>query len=144
MGRMCASRRRLLAVLATACLFAGQAGAADWRALPGAADVEVDLDSVQQERARVTAWLRWWGRPPLVPELATWSARSPRVSRTALRTEFDCTHRTMRIVAAHAYDGSGAPVFMSSLPAPALPVAGADLAWAYDAVCEAARSGGRF
>ncbi|MBC5783811.1 hypothetical protein H8N03_12720 [Ramlibacter sp. USB13] len=134
---------RCLAPAVLAVLVAGAAHAADWRAVPGAPDLQVDVASLQQERTRVTAWLRWWGRPAWVPELASWNARGARIHRTALRTEFDCSRRTLRVLAAHAYDGSGAPLLMSSVPGPVLPVQEAELAWAYDAVCEAARAGGR-
>ena len=130
-------------VLACSCLAAAQAAAADWQAVPGAPDVEVDLASLQQERTQVLAWLRWWGRPPLVPELAAHGMPLPRVQRTAVRAEFDCSRRTLRTLAAHAYDGNGTPVLMSSVPGPVLPVQGADLGWAYDAVCEAARAAAR-
>jgi len=66
--------------------------------------------------------------------------------RTAVLTEFDCGARRMRALAANAYAGGGAPLSMSSTPGPPLPVAGQgdDTAWAYDAVCEAARAAGRF
>ena len=135
------ARAALVAVAAFA--LAQTASAAKWQAVPGAPDVEVDLHSLQQEGTRVQAWLRWWGRPALVPELAAHGVRLPRVSRTALRAEFDCSRRTLRTVAAHAYDAGGLPVFMSSVPGPLTPVQGPDLEWAYDAVCEAARAAGR-
>jgi hypothetical protein len=134
---------RPVLVLACGLLAAGPVAAANWQAVPGAADVEVDLASLQQERTHVLAWLRWWGRPPLVPELAAHGMRLPRVQRTAVRAEFDCSRRTLRTLAAHAYDGNGTPVLMSSVPGPVLPVQGADLVWTYDAVCEAARAAAR-
>lgn len=126
--------------LPAACALAASAAPA-WHAVPGAPDLAIDLASVQQERTRVSAWLRWWGRPAFVPELAAWNARAPRVQRTLLRTEFDCSRRTWRVLAAHAYGSDGTPLSMSSMPGPALPVQEAELAWAYDAVCEAARAG---
>ena len=125
-------------------LLAATVGAAHWLPLPGADTLEVDLASVQQERTLVTAWIRGWGRTPLVPEPAAWSARASQVHRTALRTEFDCGRRTVRVVAAQGYDARGTPVFMSSVPGPVQPVRDPDLAWAYDALCEAARAGGKF
>jgi len=133
-------RPRALPLVLAGLLVAGEALAASWHPVPGAPDVEVDLASLQQERTHVLAWLRWWGRPALVPELAAHGLRLPRVQRTALRTEFDCSRRTVRTLAAHAYDGNGAPVYMASTPGPVLPVQGDELAWAYDAVCEAARA----
>ena|SRR5690349_12698025 len=122
------------------CVFPA-AATGTWRAVPGAPDVEVDLGSLQHERTRVSAWLRWWGRPALVPELAAWNARAPRVHRTVLRAEFACGRRTWRVLATHAYGGEGAPLYMSSVPGAVLPVQDGELAWAYDAVCEAARAG---
>jgi hypothetical protein len=136
--------RIALFALAASCLLAGTAAAAQWRAVPGAPELEIDVTSLQQERTRVSAWLRWWGRPALVPELAALGPRSPRVVRTATQLEFDCGQRTARTLAVHAYGSSGAPVFMSGIAGPPTPVRDADLAWAYDAVCEAARSGSRF
>lgn len=139
MGRMDAARCFLLCLLAGCAVPAAAAGT--WRAVPGAPEVEIDLGSLQQERTRVSAWLRWRGRPALVPELTAWSARAPRVHRTVLRSEFDCAHRTWRVLATHTYGGDGAPLSMASVPGPVLPVRDAELAWAYDAVCEAARTG---
>jgi hypothetical protein len=75
-----------------------------------------------------------------VPELAVQGARQQQIHRTALRTEFDCSQRTMRMLAANAYDGAGAALSMSSTPGPLQPVEGGDMGWAYDAVCEAARA----
>lgn len=118
---------------------AAAAAAASWRPVPGASALDIDVASLQVQRTRVTAWLRWWGRSPLVPELAAQGPRMPRVHRTALLAEFDCSRRTVRPLAASAYDGSGVPVFMSSVPGAVQGVEGEDLGWAYDAVCEAAR-----
>ena len=137
------SPRHVVLLLAACCLVAGRAAAANWQAVPGAADVQVDLASLQQERTHVLAWLRWWGRPAAVPELAAQGVHLPRVQRTVARAEFDCARRTLRMLATHAYDANGTPVVMSSVPGPVLPVQGADLGWAYDAVCEAARSAAR-
>ena len=133
--------RRLLAASLLACGL--PAGAAQWLAVPGAPDLAIDIASLQQEHAQVAAWIRWWGRPAFVPELAAWDPQPTRVHRTLLRTVFDCNRRTLRVLAASAYDSQGRPVFMSSVPTSEQPVHDADLAWAYDAVCEAARSGGR-
>jgi hypothetical protein len=131
------------AAMACACVTA-VAGAASWTPVPGAPEVAIDLASVHLERTRVTVWVRWWGRPAIAPELASHTMRQLRVNRSALLTEFDCARRTMRTLALHAYDGAGAPVFMSSVPGPVLPVEGEELVWTYDAVCEAARAGARF
>lgn len=134
---------RPVALLLTAVALSGAAGAqaGSWRPVPGAPGVEVDLASLQQERTRALAWVRWWGRPALVPELA--AAPRLRIHRTAVRVEFDCAGRTVRGLAARAYDGNGTLVFLSGLPGPATPVRGPELEWTYDAVCEAARTGGR-
>jgi hypothetical protein len=91
----------------------------------------------------VQAWLRWWGGSALVPAPTAYGGRSPRVTRTAVLTEFDCAGRMLRPLASTAYGSGGAAVAMSSVPGPSQPVPAGDLAWAYDAVCEAARSSGR-
>jgi hypothetical protein len=134
--------RQLAWVAATAsCLVASAAAqAAVWRPVPGAPDVEIELGSLQMEHSRVLIWVRWWGRHALLPAFATQGARPPRIQRTALRLEFDCGRRTMRVLAANAYATAGAPSFMTSTPGAVVPVAGDDLVWTYDAVCEAARS----
>lgn len=126
-----------LLLAASLALAAGTAAPASWHPVPGAPELDVDLASLQVQRSRVTAWLRWLGRSPLVPELA--SLRGPRVHRTALLAEFDCGRRTVRPLAANAYDGSGSVVFMSSVPGAMQPVQGDELAWAYDALCEVTR-----
>jgi hypothetical protein len=128
----------------SACLCGSAVRAAAWTAVPGAPDVEVDLASLHIDRGLATVWVRWWGRPASAPELAGDSVRQLRVNRSAVRTEFDCGRRTMRTLAVHAYDASGSPVFMSSVPGPVQAVSGQELAWTYDAVCEAARAGARF
>jgi hypothetical protein len=118
------------------------AGAAQWQPVPGAPDLAIDVASLQQERTQVAAWIRWWGRPSFLPALAA-RTQAARVHRTLLRTVFDCSRHTLRVVAANAYDGQGVPVFMSSVPEPEQAVRDAELTWAYDAACEAARSAGR-
>ena len=135
--------RQLVLAFTGACLLAAPAAAADWRPVPGAPDIEIDLASLQQERTRVVAWLRWRGRPALLPDAAARGVRLPRVQRTVVRTEFDCSARTLRTLASHAYDGNGTAIAMSSVPGSTQAVQGGDLAWTYDAVCEAARSGAR-
>lgn len=132
-------RPSALLLAAALALAAGAAASAAWRPVPGAPDLDVDLASLQVQRTRVTAWLRWLGRSPLVPELASTQARGPRVHRTALLAEFDCSRRTVRPLAANAYDSSGNVVFMSSVPGASQAVQGDDLGWAYDAVCEMTR-----
>ena len=136
--------RRTLVLAMVLASAAAAAQAASWIAVPGAPEVAIDLASLQLERSRATVWVRWWGRPAAAPELAVQRLGPLRINRSALRTEFDCAHRTMRTLAMHAYDGGGAPVFMSSVPGPVRPVEGPELEWTYDAVCEAARAGGRF
>ena len=124
-----------------ACLSAQAAAAASWTRVPGAPEVDIDLASLRVERHVVTVWLRWPGRAAIAPELAGPGAL--RVNRSTVRTEFDCAHRTLRTLALHAYDASGVPVLMSSVPGPVRPVVGDELAWTYDAACEAARGAGR-
>lgn len=135
--------RELVFAAAVASACAG-AAAASWTAVPGAPDVGIDLGSLHLEGTRATVWVRWWGRPAVAPELAVQRLGQVRVNRSAVLTEFDCSRRTLRTLAMHAYDGAGSPVFMSSVPGPVRPVDGAELGWTYDAVCEAARAGVRF
>lgn len=140
-------RPLVFALTASCCaLHAAGANAAAWSPVPGAQEVEIDLASLRQAGTRVTAWLRWRGRPPhALPEMVQ-TAGAPRVTRTAVLTEFDCGVRRMRALGANTYDAGGAPLSMSTIPGPLLPVQGQgdDTAWAYDAVCEAARAAGRF
>jgi hypothetical protein len=81
---------RPVALLLTAVALSGAAGAqaGSWRPVPGAPGVEVDLASLQLQRTRALAWVRWWGRSALVQELA--AAPRLRIHRTAVRVEFDC------------------------------------------------------
>jgi hypothetical protein len=131
---------RLAAAAALALIaFSPAAMAGTWRAVPGAPEVAIDLDSFRQERTRVLVWVRWWGRPALATEAAP-AGRTPRIHRTALLTEFDCSRRTLQVQATHGYDSGGAAVFMSSAKGAVLPVQGEEMGWTYDAVCEAARS----
>jgi hypothetical protein len=126
-------------LLAAACLLScGASAAAAWHEVPGAPAVSVDLGSVQLQQRRLVLWVRWWGRPPLLPEAPVPAAR---VHRTSLLTEFDCATRSVRVLAAQGDDGNGRPVFMSSVPGPVQPVRGEELEWTYDAVCELARTG---
>ena len=136
---------RTWAGLAVACtaLAAASVSAASWLPVPGASDLAIDVASFQQERTRVSAWLRWPGRSPLLADDIAHGARTPRLHRSAVLTEFDCARRSVRALAAQGFDVSGAPLFMSSVPASAQPVRGDELSWAYEAVCEAARSAGR-
>jgi len=132
------------AATVSACACGSAVQAAAWTAVPGAPDVAIDLESLHFDRMLATVWVRWPGRPAIAPELAAEGMRKVRVNRSALRTQFDCGRRTMRTLAVHAYDGAGSPVFMSSIPGAVRPVGGGELGWTYDAVCEAARTGGRF
>jgi len=132
----------LAAAIALGCGATG-ACAARWQPVPGAPEVDVDLRSLYHQRPRVVAWVRWPGRAPLATGLAAPGQQLLRIYRTAMRAEFDCALRTVRVLAANAYDSGGQVLYMSSLPGAAQPVPGGDMAWTYDAVCEAARAGGR-
>lgn len=131
----------LAALVASTLALGSGVAAAGWQPVPGAPDVQVDAASIQHERTKVVAWLRWWGRPAFLP--AT-DVRAVRVHRSTVLAEFDCAQRTLRPLAANGYDSAGTAVFMASTPGPAQPVRGEELGWTYDALCEAARSGGRF
>jgi hypothetical protein len=118
--------------------------AAEWRVVPGAPDLEVDLASAQQNRAVVTAWVRYVGRARFAAGLQAGLAQKPPVAyRTAMLLQFDCEKRSLRALALNAYDSGGVPVFMSSVPGPVLPLPGdADVVWAHDALCEWGRGRG--
>jgi hypothetical protein len=139
---MFSSSTPIAAALVAFLALAPDAMAANWRAVPGAPDVAIDLDSFRHERTRVLVWVRWWGRPALAGETAP-ASPAPRIHRTALLTEFDCGRRTVQVQATQGYDGRGTAVFMSTARGAVLPVQGQELEWTYDAVCEAARAGGR-
>jgi hypothetical protein len=136
-------RPLLLTALVASGLVAQPVLAQRWSPVPGAPELAVDLGSLRQEHARVTVWVRWWGWPATVVALSPQLTRPPRVTRSVVLTEFDCTGRTLRALAAHAYDAAGTPVLMSSVPGPLLPLQGEELGWTYDAVCEMARNGAR-
>lgn len=131
---------RIVAVMALGACWSGIAGAASWREVPGAPEVEIALDSMQLERQLVLVWLRMPGRSTLAPDLAAPAPRAPRIHRTALHMAFDCGHRTVRVLAATGYGATGAPLAMTSTPGRTRPVEGGEMGWAYDAVCEAART----
>lgn len=119
---------------------AAPAVASQWRTLPGTAEVDVNLASIRQDRKRVTAWLRWWGRSPLVTETAVFTALRTRVYKTAVQVEFDCSARSWRTLAFSASDSSGFPIAMGSTPGPRIAVVDGDMGWAYDSLCEVVRA----
>lgn len=119
------------------------AGAATWQPVPGAPEVAVDLDSLQSQRQRVLAWVRWPGRAPLPVEGLSAPTGGPRVYRSAQWTEFDCQRRTVRALATNAWDNAGRPVYMATVPGVAQPLPAGDLAWTWDALCELQRGSGR-
>ena len=133
---------RIAAAVALCACWPGIAGATAWRAVPGAPEVEIALGSMQLEGQLALVWLRMPGRSTLTPDLmpVAQGPRAPRIQRTALHAEFDCSHRSLRVLAATAYDGTGAPLAMTSTPGRTRPVEGDEMAWTYDAVCEAART----
>lgn len=127
-----AAQRLLFAI---ACASLCSASAAGWHPVPGAPEVSVDLATLQQQGQRAAVWVRWWGRSALIVQDA------PRAHRSTLHLEFDCSARTVRLLAAQGHDAQGRAVYMSSVPGPVLKVEGEALAWTYDSVCEAARAG---
>lgn len=135
---------RIATAAALGACWPGVADAAAWHAVPGTPEVQIALGSLRLEGPLALVWLRMPGRsvlvPDLVPDLAGPGPRAPRIHRTTLHAEFDCSHRTLRVRAATAYDGIGTPLAMTSTPGRAQPVEGAEMGWTYDAVCEAARS----
>ncbi len=129
------------AVAVLCCGAAAAAQAATWSPIPGTEDVQVDLGTVQIQRSRVMAWVRWAGRGPLAQyELA---AQGTRIYRTTHLAEVHCGQRSVRVLATNAYDSSGRVLLMSTLAGNAVTVAGGDMGWTYDALCEFARTGAR-
>lgn len=126
------------AMAAVAALACGAAAAGpSWHPVPGAPDLQLDLSSVQQQHQLVTTWLRTPGRSFLLAA----EARLPRISRTVVLAQFDCANRTIRALAANAYDGDGRTLFHSTLPQPARRIEDPELGWAYDALCELRKAG---
>jgi hypothetical protein len=129
----------LVLVLAFA---AGEAVAApDWRPVPGAPDMDVDVNLVQQQGNVVTTWVRTVGTTGLAARLSSLGgARPPAQRRHLLLADFDCAARTIRTQAAVGYDAAGRLLASSSVPGPVVPIpADEDLALAWDAICDLAR-----
>ena len=139
---------RITTAVALGACWPGVADAVAWHAVPGAPEVQIALGSLQLEGPLALVWLRMPGRsaltPDLLPGLAAPGTRAPRIHRTTLHAEFDCSHGTLRVRAATAHDGSGTPLAMTSTPGRARPVEGGEMGWTYDAVCEVVRSERRF
>lgn len=132
------------AIAAVLCAVSGMAQAApEWRAVPGAPDISIDIASLQAQRDGVSAWVRIAGSGrelgALRPEPQ--GRKRANVHRLVVHAQFDCRRRTLRILEAQGYLGSGAPAFMSSVPSAAGPLpADEGLGWTYDAACEYARA----
>jgi hypothetical protein len=124
---------------------AGSAGAAlaapDWRPVPGATDMDVDVALVQQQGNVVTTWVRTIGTHGLAARLSgNGAARPVSQRRQLLLADFDCGTRTVRTQATVGYDGAGRLLASSSVPGALVPIPGdEDLALAWDAVCDLAR-----
>ena len=124
-------------------LCASSAGAATWRPVPGTEALDIDIASLQLDGAKAQAWLRWWGKPPAGLVAAGFGAPPPAAHRTAAQLELDCGRHALRLLASTSFDARGRALAMTSTPAPPMLVPEGDLAWAYDAVCEAMRASGR-
>jgi hypothetical protein len=134
-------RACVLAALASG--LASTATAAHWHPVPGAQEVQVDVESLRVDRQRASAWLRWWGPRPLLGVVPVAGLAPAAVHRSSAHVEFDCSRRTARLLALNAWDARGTPLMMSSVPGPQLAVGDETLGWTHDAVCEAVRSAGR-
>ncbi|MBA2964426.1 MULTISPECIES: hypothetical protein [Ramlibacter] len=128
-------------ILALACSGGAASAAPDWRPVPGAPDLDVDVAFVQQQGSVVTTWVRSAGTTGLAARLAGQGGiRPPAQRRQVLLADFDCATRTIRAQAAVGYDAAGRLLASSSVPGPLVPIPGdEDLALAWDAVCELAR-----
>lgn len=136
--------RQLSLVVGWGCLAAAaSASPPQWTPVPGAPDLEIDLQSLRPEASGGVAWIRAWGASPLLPELARLPARSRDVRRSALLTQFDCSRGHIRILAASTYGGDGRPLSMASTAGAWQPSVDAEFGWAYDAACEALRGPAR-
>jgi hypothetical protein len=134
------SRVRAWPMAAALALWAGGAAAASWQPVPGAPGLEADLASAVQERSRVQAWIRTAEESRSAQELKALAAATPPAYHTALQVEFDCARRILRPLAAQGHDAGGALLFLSSLSGAERPVPQGPLGWAYDSLCEAART----
>src|SRR4051812_1379589 len=128
-------------VLALACTTGAELATPDWRPVPGATGMDVDVALVQQQGNVVTTWVRAVGTAGLTAKLASVGGlRPPAQRRHVLLAEFDCAARTIRAQAVVGYDAAGRLLASSSVPGPVMPIPGdEDLALAWDAVCDLAR-----
>jgi hypothetical protein len=128
-------------VLVLACTAGAASARPDWRPVPGATDMDVDVALVQQQGNVVTTWVRAVGTSGLAARLAgVGGVRPPAQRRHVLLADFDCAGRTIRAQAAVGYDAAGRLLASSSVPGPVVPIPGdEDLALAWDAVCDLAR-----
>jgi hypothetical protein len=135
------SMRPLVRVLVLACCPAAALAAPDWRPVPGASDMDVDVALVQQQGNVVTTWVRTIGTHGLASRLSGNGAARPAAQRRQLLlADFDCGSRTVRTQATVGYDGAGRLLASSSVPGAVVPIPGdEDLALAWDAVCDLAR-----
>jgi hypothetical protein len=135
------SMRATLLVLAIASSAGGAWAAPDWRPVPGAPEMDVDVALVQQQANVVTTWVRIAGASGLAVRLAgAAGARPPAQRRHLLLADFDCAARTIRTQAVVGYDAAGRLLASSSVPGPVVPIPADEvLALAWDAVCDLAR-----
>ena len=129
----------LAAVLATS---AAWSSPRDWRAVPGADDIEVEVRSVQQQGSTVTAWVRSLAVPGTLDRFLRDAARDlPKHRQAVVLAQADCRARHVRPMALLAYGSGSVPVWSTSVPGRGIkPDAGEPLAWLYDALCEMGRA----
>jgi hypothetical protein len=134
-------RTAAVLVLSLGCLSA-LAAPRDWRTVPGADDVELDLGSVQQHGSTVTAWVRSLSAPGALDRLVREQGRGmPRHRQLLVLAQADCRARQLKPLALVAYGPGGAPAWSTSVPgAGVAPEGGEPVAWLYDALCEIGRA----
>jgi hypothetical protein len=118
------------------------AAAADWRAVPGAVELEADVASLERQASLVSAWVRYAGQVPAMQAFVVKPhAEAAPHYRTVLLARVDCHRRTLQSLATQGFRSDGKPVLMSSVPSAVLPVPDAAVVTAlYDAICELARA----
>lgn len=140
---MVRSAARIAAVLSVvlACSTAWPA-ARDWRAVPGAEDLELEMTSVQQQGNVVTAWVRSLASTGALDRLVREPGRQlPAYRQAVVLAQADCRKRNVQSMALLAYGAGGVPVWSTSVPGRGItPDIGDAIAWLYDSLCEMGRA----
>lgn len=128
-------------LLALACSFAWSAPR-DWRAVPGADDLEIEMRTVQLQGSTVTAWVRALASTGALDRLVREPGRAlPPHRQAVVLAQADCRKRHVRPLALLAYGPGGVPVWSTSVPGrDVTPEGGEAIAWLYDSLCEMGRA----